>query len=358
MATIGDVVQLFFKTLGEGAGHNYAVATRGGDYRLKEEAADARNRAGAMEQAQLETKLTNERDALLAAAEFARSRGFAGRGAAGPVATAAASDAEAARQLEAKRVEADIGLKGAQTEAARNAPTAAELEAQRQAGRRELEDIRSENRRDLEGLRGELRASLQRPRYRILTDEQGQYQLDLDTGERTRLGSQAPTAEMRNREAAKKNIVGVLDLMETYSDKINTLKPGISTIAGTARGAAAWAGFDNDVRLYQDAVTGFIPMLARSVGHVGILTQQDVDSVKALLPTPRDNAELAAQKWRDIRGILTRAQVLGGEPSAAADGLSGVVSDLPGGGWNPPPTGAPAATPDDRKSAILKKYGY
>ncbi len=69
----------------------------------------------------------------------------------------------------------------------------------------------------------------------------------------------------------------------------------------------AKAQYDNDVSEYEALVTGMIPMVARAVGHVGVLTQQDVDSVKELFPKITDNKTLAENKLARVKRIIGTA---------------------------------------------------
>jgi hypothetical protein len=96
----------------------------------------------------------------------------------------------------------------------------------------------------------------------------------------------------------------VVDKLEGLSKKINT-ESGLSAIvSGTARSAAAKAQMDNDVSLYESLVLGMVPIVARAMGHTGVLTQQDVDSVRAMFPIARDNKALAESKLSAIRDVI------------------------------------------------------
>ena len=51
-------------------------------------------------------------------------------------------------------------------------------------------------------------------------------------------------------------------------------------------------------------VTAFTPLWARALGHVGILTQVDVDSAREALPKPGDSKTLMQRKIARIEKIL------------------------------------------------------
>ena len=93
--------------------------------------------------------------------------------------------------------------------------------------------------------------------------------------------------------------------IDTLSKRINTTEGGIGSVAtGWARRGAAKAQYDNDVSEFEALVSGMIPMVARAVGHTGVLTQQDVDSVRALFPKTGDNKTLAQNKLARVTRIL------------------------------------------------------
>lgn len=126
----------------------------------------------------------------------------------------------------------------------------------------------------------------------------------------------------------------IIDEIESLSSKINTSSSGPgANVAGAFRRGAAALNMDNDVKEYQRLVEGFIPMIARAVGHTGVLTQQDVDSVRALFPAPGDNKQVSENMLARVRRLLAASgqtqapegaplsQVLGAAMAAAEDGL-------------------------------------
>lgn len=101
----------------------------------------------------------------------------------------------------------------------------------------------------------------------------------------------------------------ILGEITALSNKINTSSGGpMSNVTGAVRRGAAAGNMDNDVSEYLALVEGFIPMVARAVGHTGVLTQQDVDSVRALFPRPGDNAQLSKNKLERVKRIMQQMQ--------------------------------------------------
>lgn len=113
----------------------------------------------------------------------------------------------------------------------------------------------------------------------------------------------------------------IMDQIEVLSGRINTGGAGIgTTLSGLARKGRGMLNLDNDAAEYESLVKGMIPMVARAVGHTGVLTQQDVDSVRALFPSIRDNRELAQNKLNRVRALIGSG---GGAPSRAIDTSGG-----------------------------------
>jgi hypothetical protein len=88
-----------------------------------------------------------------------------------------------------------------------------------------------------------------------------------------------PAVEPDEKVAA---MVPVFEEIKRLSDKIFTSDGVAANFVGAGRTAMASANWDEDVKLYNSLIQGMTPMVARAVGHTGVLTQQDVDSVKKL----------------------------------------------------------------------------
>lgn len=101
-----------------------------------------------------------------------------------------------------------------------------------------------------------------------------------------------------------KKAAPVLSAIGELSEKINTQSGLLAKMGGGASKLAAKANYDDDVSEYQSLVSGFTPMVARALGHTGVLTQQDVDSVKALFPLPGDSKTLRDRKITRMKNII------------------------------------------------------
>ncbi len=119
-----------------------------------------------------------------------------------------------------------------------------------------------------------------------------------------------------------KKAAPVLDSIWELSEKINVNQGVLAKAVGAVEKQKAKVNLDDDVAEYQALVEGFTPLLARAVGHVGVLTQQDVDSVKAMLPAPGDSKSVRDRKVARIKKIMAGAEsgvrdVFGSEGGAA-----------------------------------------
>lgn len=96
------------------------------------------------------------------------------------------------------------------------------------------------------------------------------------------------------------------ELMQVYDSMGGQPEEGISARLGgaTRRGAAA-LGYNPEARTYAAGVRGFVPLMARALGHTGVLTELDVARTEALFPSPGDTAEEATQKRRILQEIMS-----------------------------------------------------
>lgn len=79
---------------------------------------------------------------------------------------------------------------------------------------------------------------------------------------------------------------------------------------GVARGVAGSMGMDTAADLYTTGVRGFTPLLARAVGHVGVLTEQDVARTEELFPRIGDSEKVTAEKLSRLGRIMSGAEPL------------------------------------------------
>lgn len=130
-----------------------------------------------------------------------------------------------------------------------------------------------------------------------------------------------PTAAERMDSRKFSKAAPVLDGIKELSERINTLNGVIASAAGMAEKQKAKINLNDDVAEYEALVSGFTPMIARALGHTGVLTQQDVDSVKALFPRPEDSKSLRDRKINRMKSIIGQLEgVEGITPPADASG--------------------------------------
>jgi hypothetical protein len=116
----------------------------------------------------------------------------------------------------------------------------------------------------------------------------------------------------------------VMKAVSELSEKINTGQGAIAKITGGVARAAAQVNLNDDVAEYQSLVAGFTPLVARALGHTGVLTQQDVDSTREVFPKPGDSKSLRDRKIKRIMSLL-------GEIEDATSGQSHETPSAAGG---------------------------
>lgn len=155
--------------------------------------------------------------------------------------------------------------------------------------------------------------------YDALTGEH----IDTKTGKRINAPRPVPSAmeQMDSRKFAK--AAPVLKGIGELSERINTLQGVYAKAVGEKKKLEAKVNLDDDVAEYESLISGFTPMIARALGHTGVLTQQDVDSVKALFPRPGDSKTLRDRKINRLMGIISELEGTEGivkDPNAAQPG--------------------------------------
>jgi hypothetical protein len=176
----------------------------------------------------------------------------------------------------------------------------------------------------------EPRAAQQPTYHRIETvDDSGNPIIQFLTPEEVRRQGGIRTSPKTTAKASGPATVGaILGEIETLSQRINTQGGGpVANVSGQIRRGLAGVNLDNEVSEYKALVEGFIPMVARAVGHTGVLTQADVDSVRALFPKPGDNAQLAKNKLDRVRRLMAAMQTPEGSPGGRASGAGKQTPD-------------------------------
>lgn len=178
--------------------------------------------------------------------------------------------------------------------------------------------------------------------------------------------SQPPTVAQRNAAAgvtaaqlAKKDgYTRALPVLQDLAKRATTLNAGrggglFDRAAGAMRGGASRLGMDGDVDMYRTGIRGFTPLFARSVGHVGMLTEQDVERTEELFPRVGDSADVTKAKLERIQRIMGGSEALPfqWEEAEAPGDITGEL----GAGDDADAAGDGLSAGDD---ALLKKYGY
>ena len=124
---------------------------------------------------------------------------------------------------------------------------------------------------------------------------------------------ESATTDARNRAVSLSKIDPVMSAISELSEKINTGKGLIAKLSGGVERAKAEGNLNDDVAEYQALIAGFTPLVARAVGHTGVLTEQDVQSVKELFPKPGDSKTLRDRKIERVKSILGALQTRAGQ---------------------------------------------
>jgi hypothetical protein len=130
-----------------------------------------------------------------------------------------------------------------------------------------------------------------------------------------------PTSQQRDRTANAGRANPVIDSIAELSERINTGQGAMAKITGAAERAKAEANLNDDVAEYQAVVSGFTPLLARAMGHTGVLTEQDVQSVRKMLPDVGDSKSVRDRKISRIEHLLGAQGSSGGQKAGGADPL-------------------------------------
>lgn len=128
-----------------------------------------------------------------------------------------------------------------------------------------------------------------------------------------------PTEQQRNEARQYSKARPILSALSELSEKINTQQGAMAKISGAAELQKAKINLNDDVAEYESVISGFTPLIARALGHVGILTEQDVQSVKAMFPRPGDSKSLRDRKIARIEQLMGAME---GAPAAAPPAAS------------------------------------
>jgi hypothetical protein len=142
------------------------------------------------------------------------------------------------------------------------------------------------------------------------------------------LGPNPETTFERNQRASRKAAGTTISAIENLSAKINVNQGVYAKITGAAERAKAQANLNDDVAEYESLIQAFTPLVARALGHTGVLTEQDVQSTRQIFPKPTDPKSLRDRKIARLRSFFQLEEGEGGAaPPPAAGGAKHLVFD-------------------------------
>lgn len=121
-----------------------------------------------------------------------------------------------------------------------------------------------------------------------------------------------PTADMANRAQAQKRAIPVLADLGSRALSLNKSGEGgfVDRATGSLRRVGGGVGLDPAADLYTTGVRGFVPLIARAVGHVGVLTELDVQRTEDLFPRIGDAENVTREKLARVQRIVTGQEPL------------------------------------------------
>jgi hypothetical protein len=157
-------------------------------------------------------------------------------------------------------------------------------------------------------------------------DEQGN-RIILGVPQSQMVGAQfkaQPTADVQNRQAQAKTAIQIIGGLKDLADKAGFNQgEGLSqTFTGAAQRFQAGMNNNPAVQVYQSQVEAMIPVIARALGHTGVLTEQDVAHAAAAFPKLGDSHTVAQAKWAALQN-MANAMAAGGDERLAQSFLSG-----------------------------------
>lgn len=150
--------------------------------------------------------------------------------------------------------------------------------------------------------------------------------------------AQGLTAEpkaLREKKAALASAQETVDQLEEMLSGISMASgPVDRLVRGPLNVVGAATQANPDASVYNEARDGFSALVARGLGHVGVLTKEDIREVRGLLPKLTDTREKANKNFLRIREVFQRAidrqQQAYISPSGRADSAA---APPPSRGW-------------------------
>jgi hypothetical protein len=117
-----------------------------------------------------------------------------------------------------------------------------------------------------------------------------------------------PTAEMRNKQEAFRVGRTVFNELVGLAREVKRSSGVWARAKAPADRAAAKFNLDQSLKLYNDFVSGFSPMLARTIGHTGVLTDIDLLRTENILPGTGESGEIAEAKITRATNLLDKIE--------------------------------------------------
>jgi hypothetical protein len=136
-----------------------------------------------------------------------------------------------------------------------------------------------------------------------------------------------PSVKAQDAQAAGSQALNIIDNLE---QAFNQAGGGQGRIGGTLSSLRGKAGFNDSVKVYEDAKLGFLSNVARSLGEKGVLTDVDIERVGRLFPGPTATPQEAARKWAMIKTIISSGVQKARSAYEPGSQLTGLISEYGG----------------------------
>jgi len=156
---------------------------------------------------------------------------------------------------------------------------------------------------------------------------------DPETGtEQWRAGGKM-TADAMGRTAAYGRAGVIVNKLAQQAERIQLQEGAAARLQEPKQRAEAYANIDLDTAEYMSTLKAFAPLIARSLGHTGVLTELDVESVRQGFWQPGESGELRQRKFDNVRGIMEMMKQPGKAASSGAPPKT--TPSAPSGGAKP-----------------------
>ena len=141
----------------------------------------------------------------------------------------------------------------------------------------------------------------------------GSYKVVATVPKGSKLAPNPQTTFQRNQAASRTAAASTIHSIAELSERINVNQGVVAKLTGTAEHAKAAANLNDDVSEYESLIAAFTPLVARALGHTGVLTQPDVDSTREYFPKVTDSKSLRDRKVKRLMAFLGEEAPAGGD---------------------------------------------